>query len=290
MKTFDMTGMEVGRLAVLRPAEAVNGRAVWVCMCSCGTEKAISGKHLRSGRVVSCGCKKKEQRVSEADQKARRTAYAKSNVDAARAAGRKYREANIEVVREKARAQQAEYRKTNASLGVLDAVRSVDDFWSRVDIGAEDSCWNWLGAKTARGYGLYAPMPGVLLRAHRVAYGLHNGGVDDGMFVCHKCDNPSCSNPNHLFLGTPKDNIDDMIQKGRNVVMLGEANPMSKLSREAVRRMFQDRRTNSAIASEYGVSSSLVSLIRRRRVWRNATSDLPDAPTRVYGPRTITTA
>lgn len=287
MKTFDMTGMKVGRLTVLRAAEAVNGRAVWVCMCSCGVEKSITGKHLRSGRVVSCGCKKKEQRVSDEDQKARRKAYAKANVDAARAAGRKYREANIEVVREKNRAQQAEYRKANSSLGVLDAIRSVDDFWSRADVGAEDSCWNWQGAKTNRGYGVYAPMPGVLLRSHRVAYGLHHGGVDDEMFVCHKCDNPSCCNPSHLFLGTPKENSDDMIQKGRKAVLLGEDNPMSKLSRGSVRQMFQDPRTNKEIASEYGISPSLVSMIRRRKLWSEATTDLPDTPTRKTGPRKL---
>lgn len=285
MKTFDMTGMKVGRLTVLRATEAVNGRAVWVCACACGSEKSVTGKHLRSGQVVSCGCKKKEQRVTDADQAARRKAYAKENTEAARQSNRKYRAKNLDSLREKTRVQQSEYRKANAALGILESIRSVDDFWSRVDVGEDSSCWNWLGAKADRGYGFYAPMPGVLLRAHRVAYALNNGGIDDELFVCHKCDNPSCCNPNHLFLGTPKDNMGDMISKGRKVVQRGEQNHYSKLKAQQVVQIFVDPRTNKEIAEDYGISRSLASMIRRRSLWADATAHLPDQPKRRTGTR-----
>lgn len=287
MKTIDMSGMKIGRLTVLRASEAISGRAAWVCVCACGTEKLVIGKHLREGKVVSCGCKKKERRVSDEDKAANRKIYARENAEASRIASRAYIEKNKVLVREKNRTQAAEYRRRNASLGIIASIRNVGDFWSRVYVGESDTCWNWAGAKTNSGYGVYAPMPGVLLRSHRVAYALHNEGIDDDLLVCHTCDNPSCCNPQHLFIGTPKDNMTDMISKGRKVVLRGENNPMSKLSDVQVREIFQDPRTNTQIANEYGISSSLASLIRRRKIWAEATANLQDVPARKTGPRKL---
>lgn len=202
-----------------------------------------------------------------------------------REAQRRYRERNAEAVKAKARAQAAKYRSQNAHLGVLEAVTNVEAFWSRVDVGNEDVCWDWTGPKTDRAYGVYSPLPGVLLRAHRVAYALHNGGINDAMLVCHRCDNPSCCNPKHLFLGTSRDNMRDMVAKGRNKSIKGERNPISKLTTEQVRLIYLDPRTNREISQAYGVASALASLIRRRKIWADATADLPDLPRRKSGPR-----
>ena len=258
---------------------------MWLCLCECGKSHVVAGKHLREGRVVSCGCKKSEKRVTEEHKKSRIAEYKKANKEVYRIAQRQYRERNLEVVRKANRERLAEYRKQNAGLTVLEAVTNVDAFWSRVALANKDDCWNWAGARTDRGYGVYAPLPGVLLRAHRVAYALHNGGIDDSMFVCHHCDNPSCCNPHHLFLGTPKDNVDDMIKKGRKVVTVGEANAMSKLTSDQVRSIFQDLRTNREVAAEYGISPSLVSMIRHRKIWVEKTSDLPNNTRRKTGPK-----
>lgn len=85
-------------------------------------------------------------------------------------------------------------------------------FWSRVDTSGE--CWLWTGAKTELGYGLFLDNR-RRLRAHRVAYALTYGEFPDELVVCHRCDNPRCVRPNHLFLGTQTDNLADMTAKGR---------------------------------------------------------------------------
>lgn len=201
---------------------------------------------------------------------------------------RRYMEKNGEAVKAKARARAAEYRSRNAHLTILEAVTNVEAFWSRVRIADDASCWPWTGPKTDRGYGVYAPLPGVLLRTHRVAYALHNGSIDDELMVCHRCDNPICCNPHHLFLGTGSDNMRDMVAKGRNKPISGEKNPVSRLTAEQARAIYLDERTNRQIANDYGISSALASLIRRKKIWALATFDLPDLPQRKTGPRLST--
>jgi hypothetical protein len=87
-------------------------------------------------------------------------------------------------------------------------------FWSRVAAGKPDECWCWIGSKTPLGYG-HMRIGKQNAYSHRISWVLHNGFIPDGLVVCHKCDNPSCVNPTHLFLGTMKDNTQDSIKKGR---------------------------------------------------------------------------
>lgn len=97
-------------------------------------------------------------------------------------------------------------------------------FWSRVK--RSDGCWEWMGHRGVRGYG-YISINDNGLRAHRVSWELTNGPIPDGMYVCHKCDNTSCVNPSHLFLGTAADNLRDCISKGR-FQTTGDNNPMRR--------------------------------------------------------------
>lgn len=109
--------------------------------------------------------------------------------------------------------------------GVLDAYRGYfleglvlmieERFWEKVKVVDNDKCWEWLASRTLKGYGHFK-IKGRTVRAHRYSYTLVKGPIPKDLWVLHKCDNPSCVNPNHLFLGTHGDNMKDMFDKGRD--------------------------------------------------------------------------
>ncbi len=152
------------------------------------------------------------------------------------------------------------------------------DFWSRVRRGGELECWEWQGSKPGRGYGQIR-WGGAMRATHRMAWELTFGVIPPGMFICHKCDNPPCCNPSHLFLGTPLDNAQDREAKGRRSPHLppvrptrGESHPMAKLTNWQVLSMRKERLEGCkliALASKYGISFGHVSAICRETRWSN---------------------
>lgn len=90
-----------------------------------------------------------------------------------------------------------------------------ENFWTKVDIRKPDECWNWLGTKNPHGYGKLRFRSRNKYLAHRLSWSLANGEIPDGMNILHKCDNPSCVNPNHLYPGTQSQNLKDAYSRGR---------------------------------------------------------------------------
>jgi hypothetical protein len=147
----------------------------------------------------------------------------------------------------------------------------ADRFWEMVRKGGTEECWLWTGA-TTWGYGQIGSggQDGPPLKAHRVSWELRHGPIPPGLHVCHRCDVRACVNPQHLFLGTRQDNMDDMRLKGR--ATRGERDSQAKLTAEKVleiRKALQGGTRHRDLAATYGVSQGNISNIARNKSWRH---------------------
>lgn len=126
-----------------------------------------------------------------------------------------------------------------------------------------DACWIWFGRKDPAGYGVFVGTR----RAHRLAYQIYVGDIPKGLCVCHRCDNPICVNPKHLFLGTHAENMADMKAKGRAARQQGEGHGASVLTDDQVREIYAASGFYADIGARYGVSATTVYSIKQRRRW-----------------------
>ena len=132
-----------------------------------------------------------------------------------------------------------------------------------------NGCWDFCGTRRG-GYGRIKNENDILKTAHCVAYDLCVGDIPEGMKVLHTCDNPSCVNPDHLFLGTQQDNVDDMINKGRKVICSSEYNGGAKLSLEDVLYIRSSEDSYQTLATKYGLHWKTISRVKRGLTWRDA--------------------
>lgn len=170
-------------------------------------------------------------------------------------------------------------------------------FWSKVDKRGPDECWEWKAGRTNEGYGQFY-FNGNPIGAHRFSHRLVLGEIPPSFFVCHKCDNKSCVNPSHLFVGTPADNVADRHRKGRDASgdrngarrwpermsrgdshwakshrdrMFGEKNHSAKLTADQVVQIRSEYASGGisqqALARRFGVSLTSLHRIIRRRSW-----------------------
>jgi hypothetical protein len=156
-------------------------------------------------------------------------------------------------------------------------------FWSKVD--KSDDCWEWQAYLRPDGYGSFRVEIGYNEKAHRMSWILTHGPIPDGLFVCHVCDNRRCVRPDHLFLGSHQDNMDDAKLKGR--FQSGDMNPSrrnpdrlsrgehhtAKLTEEQVRQI-RARYTPgyghlTVLGREYGVTPDAIKFIVTRRNWKH---------------------
>jgi len=141
-------------------------------------------------------------------------------------------------------------------------------FWALVDVGGADECWEWVAGKNRGGYGQFV-FGGRQQSAHRLAWQFTYGHIPEGLCVCHRCDNPGCVNPYHLFLGTPADNSLDAARKGR--MTRGEAISHSKLTEDEVleirRLLTASEKIQRDIAKDFRVSDATISMIKTGKIW-----------------------
>lgn len=135
-------------------------------------------------------------------------------------------------------------------------------FWGRIDhSGGPDSCWQWTFTRCPQGYGRSGKTT-----SHRMVWLVAVGPIPPGLFVCHKCDNPPCCNPAHLFLGTPADNVADMAQKGRN--RRGERHGRAKLTTRDVLEIRASGESSQVLGERFGVTRNAVDHVRTGKNWK----------------------
>lgn len=148
----------------------------------------------------------------------------------------------------------------------MSSITPEQRFWSKVDrSGGPDACWNWIGYINKHGYGS-VKWRGKCCLAHRTAYEIANGPIPEGKCVLHKCDNPPCCNPAHLFAGTKQENAQDAISKGRFVFITSDVSRGKRRLTYAdyaniVRQFNSNAMTKAELATLYGVATSHISYI-----------------------------
>jgi len=138
----------------------------------------------------------------------------------------------------------------------------IERFMSKVEESKDDEgCWDWKAGKFTNGYGSIS-IAGKNKLAHRVAYRLFLGPITENKLVCHKCDNKSCVNPDHLFLGDQFDNMRTVNKKGR-------VNGNAKLTESDIKYIKNSSAMNTSLARLFNVSPSTISLIKKGKTWKH---------------------
>lgn len=161
------------------------------------------------------------------------------------------------------------------SCGCIKSIKSkdyLDKIKKRIgnSIDLEGECWRWTKTICKSGYGQISYRSSREY-AHRVSYIVHKGEIPDGLHVCHTCDNKWCVNPDHLWVGTQKDNAQDMVMKNRKITVFGEENGKSKLTKNDVLEIRKSYKKGikgyPQIAKQFSISTSTVQAIIERRTW-----------------------
>jgi len=165
------------------------------------------------------------------------------------------------------------HRKQLKRFGEIRPIYSTaEKFWNNVEKKSDVECWQWKGTIGDTGYGNFSSKAfGLKTKlAHRIAYFLAYGVNPKDLFVCHKCDNRLCVNPRHLFLGSPQDNMADMVAKNRSAK--GERHSHAKLKDaqvHVIKRLIKKGVTDRAISWLYNISGMTIWSIRHNKTWKH---------------------
>lgn len=138
-------------------------------------------------------------------------------------------------------------------------------FWKKVCISKPDDCWEWKSGKSRLGYGFFRRSTGIMVSAHRMAYELHEGSIDEELDVLHSCDNPPCCNPKHLYQGSHQQNMTDKIIRGR----MGKVVKLSAAQVLEIRRLVSSGKSQTEVARRFKVCGPTINAVVHRRTWRH---------------------
>jgi len=163
----------------------------------------------------------------------------------------------------------------------------LDRFLAKISKDSNTGCWNWTGAKHWNGNGYYGSFrlsnPRRQYLAHRAAWLLFKNEEPNEYCICHHCDNRLCVNPEHLFKGTQRDNMQDMIRKGRGNHAWGQFHACAKLTNkqaEEIRALHKEGHFKKHIAHMYGVDSKTVRMIIANKSYHHIVSGGPNLPSK----------
>lgn len=154
--------------------------------------------------------------------------------------------------------------------------QEIERFFKKVGIGLNEQCWKWQGSNDGKhGYGRIA-FRGKTYISSRVSYFIHYGFDPKSLMVCHKCDNPPCVNPHHLFIGTRRTNMTDRDLKGRNNIPKGEAHYLHRFTEKDViqiRTLYKNGAMQHEIAEVFNTSQSVIKSIVNGKTWKHVAFD-----------------
>jgi len=213
----DLTGHVFGRLIVLnRHFENLRNRPAWNCVCSCGNTILSASADLVSGDKNSCGCLRKDLLRIDLTGERFGNLIVKEMADKRGSSSSQFWKClcdcgNISIC--SAQHLRENYVKSCGCIkeeNIKNPESFKNEFFSNMQ--KTDDCWIWKGRKS-KSYGIF--FCEKMIQAHRFSFILHFGCIPKNKIICHKCDNPLCVNPAHLYAGTHKDNAQDRTQRGR---------------------------------------------------------------------------
>ncbi len=163
-------------------------------------------------------------------------------------------------------------RKKNSELTEEENIQRIKKYYEKYVVKRE-GCWDWNGIIEHTGYAILGIRPPI--KAHRASWIIHYGKIPKGLLVCHNCpggDDPKCTNPEHLWLGTHKENTQDKIAKGRSNTPRGSQLKVAKLNEvqvKEIRLMLEKKVTCTEISKKYDVNIKVISRIKNRETWKH---------------------